>query len=56
MRCVHTSGQGRRLGQFSNEGEDNGSNTNPNTTYYSVGLCMTLFEYDSSIASITEVS
>ena len=52
----HSSGSGRRLGQFANQGEDNSNNSNPNSGDYSIGLCMTLFEYDSSIASVTEVS
>ena len=52
----HSSGYTRRMGQFSNEGADNGNNTNPNTGHYSTGFAMTLFEYAASAGSITTVS
>ena len=52
---AHNSGNSRRMGQFSNEGSDNSNNNNPNTGHYSSGFCMTLYEYSSTSASITNV-
>ena len=53
---AHSQGYSRRMGQFSNEGQDNGNNSNPNTSHYSSGFCMTMYEYKSTAASVTNVS
>ena len=53
---AHSQGYSRRMGQFSNEGADSSNNSNPNTSHYSTGFAMTMYEYSSTSASVTSVS